>query len=117
MRRSESQALQTRSVRVKPISRNETRPLLLILPDRGEVAELAAKFPAHQFVGANDLRTADEWRRVNVSANSLAYLLFTSGSTGQPKGVMVSHRNVLHYVEYMTKRHRFTSRDRVSQTF
>ncbi len=33
---------------------------------------------------------------VPVSPDDLAYVLFTSGSTGVPKGVMQSHRNVLH---------------------
>ncbi len=31
-------------------------------------------------------------------AESLAYLIFTSGSTGQPKGVAVTHANLLSYV-------------------
>jgi amino acid adenylation domain-containing protein len=91
--------------------------LLLLCPDRSDVTALAAKFPTHRIVGANDFSPAEQWRATNVPSNSVAYLLFTSGSTGQPKGVMVSHANVLHYVDYVTKRYGFTSGDRVSQTF
>jgi amino acid adenylation domain-containing protein len=35
-----------------------------------------------------------------VGPNDLAYILYTSGSTGQPKGVMISHRNALAFVEW-----------------
>src|SRR5436190_10445570 len=92
-------------------------PLLILCPDGSDISQLAAKFPVHRIVGASDLANADEWRAVDVAADSIAYLLFTSGSTGQPKGVMVSHTNVLHYVNYATDRYALTSNDRVSQTF
>jgi amino acid adenylation domain-containing protein len=92
-------------------------PLVIICPDRADVTELAARFPAHRFIGANELADAEQWCPVNVTVDSIAYLLFTSGSTGQPKGVMVSHANTLHYLDCVMKRYGFTSNDRVSQTF
>ncbi len=33
---------------------------------------------------------------VEVDPDRLAYVIYTSGSTGEPKGVMVSHRNLVH---------------------
>jgi len=43
----------------------------------------------------------EDWVSPNVQGSSLAYLQYTSGSTGLPKGVMVSHANVLHNVQQM----------------
>jgi long-subunit acyl-CoA synthetase (AMP-forming) len=42
----------------------------------------------------NDL--ANAWQEPPIGADSLAVLQYTSGSTGSPKGVMVSHGNLLH---------------------
>jgi len=92
-------------------------PMVILCPDRLDATEASAKLPGHSVVGANELVDATRWRPPQVSQNAIAYLLFTSGSTGQPKGVMVSHANLLHYVDYVTKRYGFTSNDRVSQTF
>ncbi|HYP28246.1 MAG TPA: condensation domain-containing protein, partial [Blastocatellia bacterium] len=39
---------------------------------------------------------ADEWMEPDISGRSLAFLQYTSGSTGSPRGVMVSHGNILH---------------------
>ena len=39
---------------------------------------------------------ASEWVEPEISGESLAFLQYTSGSTGSPKGVKVSHNNILY---------------------
>jgi amino acid adenylation domain-containing protein len=91
--------------------------IVIVLPERMSVQDLALKWPIHLFLGAPDLVPASQWRPVNVSDDSIAYLLFTSGSTGLPKGVMVTHHNVRHYIDFITERFSIGCSDRLSQTF
>ena len=44
--------------------------------------------------GAED--PASQWREPEITGNTLACLQYTSGSTAAPKGVMLTHANLLH---------------------
>lgn len=53
----------------------------------------------------------------DVSKDSIAYLLFTSGSTGEPKGVPITHKNVVSFLRVNQQKYSITPEDRLSQTF
>ncbi|GFE67605.1 fatty acyl-AMP ligase [Chroococcus sp. FPU101] len=42
------------------------------------------------------LETASNWTHPDISPDTLAFLQYTSGSTGQPKGVMITHDCIMH---------------------
>ncbi|MEM1241536.1 MAG: fatty acyl-AMP ligase, partial [Cyanobacteria bacterium P01_H01_bin.26] len=50
-----------------------------------------------------DVSLADQWRDPHIDRDTLAYLQYTSGSTSTPKGVMLSHYNLVHHSAYLQR--------------
>ena len=105
------------AARLDAVLRQLTRPLVVVVPDLEDVESLARRWPAHTVLGTGDLVPPDDWRPPPVTPDGPAYLLFTSGSTGSPKGVLVSQANVTALVDAATNRFEIDEDDRFSQTF
>ncbi|MDD6056278.1 MAG: AMP-binding protein [Helicobacteraceae bacterium] len=77
------------------------------------------EFKQHTFIVINNALSADStYTKESTPLESTpAYLLFTSGSTGIPKGVLVSRGNLFSYVKRIQKIYNFSKLDRISQFF
>ena len=93
--------------------------LRVVLPDADpqDVEALGGRFPEHRFVSAAAAAACEAFVPRPARPDGVAYLLFTSGSTGIPKGVMVAHRNVAHFLDVMRARYAIDEHDRFSQMF
>jgi amino acid adenylation domain-containing protein len=94
-----------------------SHPLTVISLDVAIDEDLAAEAGRHKLLGPDDLLSSAQWVAPSVRPDDIAYLLFTSGSTGQPKAVMVAHRNIARFLDFVVDRYDLGPDDRFSHMF
>jgi amino acid adenylation domain-containing protein len=89
----------------------------LIVTDNDRLSLAHELFPdSSRILNINNLDAAypDNSLGLSISPNEIAYIHYTSGSTGEPKGVVANHRNELYSIMVKTNALRISSNDRIS---
>ncbi|QHP66041.1 amino acid adenylation domain-containing protein (plasmid) [Bradyrhizobium sp. LCT2] len=75
-----------------------------------EILTLAPELRVIRWISVADIDVAlaQQWRGVATSNNDVAYLQYTSGSTATPRGVILTHGNLLHEAAALSDLHRYT---------
>ncbi|SFX93194.1 non-ribosomal peptide synthetase [Streptomyces atratus] len=79
-----------------------------VLADPAELVE-AAGIPGLPLIAVDgELPAPDDWRRPEIDGDNVAFLQYTSGSTATPRGVVVTHRNLVVNSRQIQERFRTT---------
>jgi amino acid adenylation domain-containing protein len=85
---------------------------VLLWIDKGREGEKQSRPKCKHQHGTAVLREYGPARvRVNVESRHLAYLVYTSGTSGQPRGIPVEHRSLVNYICWRIESYGFSARE------
>lgn len=92
---------------------------LRTLPNAGSIPVLLMDDVDTPHLGADleSMLPSSQQPSATLSSDQFAYLMFTSGTTGEPKGIAATVENLRHYLAFMQQRHSIAPGDRMSQLF
>jgi len=102
-------------LRLRPILEDSTARTVLTSSQNPQLTK-ALVDSHHQILNMDDFRSnaSEERYSIPVAPTDLAHIVYTSGSTGIPKGVVETHRNILHHVMRVTNTARYSAEDRMT---
>uniref|UniRef100_A0A1J3ENE5 Long-chain-fatty-acid--[acyl-carrier-protein] ligase AEE15, chloroplastic n=1 Tax=Noccaea caerulescens TaxID=107243 RepID=A0A1J3ENE5_NOCCA len=94
-------------------SKASPRFLILLWGEKSSLAKEGMQIPVYtyteiknlgqerraQFSGSNDI--IRNYKSI-INSDDVAAIMYTSGTTGNPKGVMLTHRNLLHQIKHLS---------------
>lgn len=92
----------------KVLLRQDETPLevvIMMTPGNGLDDDFVVDIPTVEARGRDDGQGSDAWhaRAERIQPDDLATIVYTSGTTGPPKGVMLSHANLTSAIENVTQ--------------
>jgi amino acid adenylation domain-containing protein len=90
-------------------------PRRILFGNSAKPPQSASGFKGISFERFSDLADEGSDQPLTVAGDALSYIIFTSGTTGTPKGVMIENESVVQFIEIMHRRFEMSAGDRVAE--